>query len=57
MLLQCDNCQEKFSELAKIPCGFFVEKQGARIIFVMPTDEESYRNICIKCLLIQLEKE
>jgi hypothetical protein len=38
-------------DIAKVPCGFFIEKdKGGNFTFVMPQDEECYRNICIGCL-------
>lgn len=53
MLLQCDICQNVFSELSKIPCGFFIERNANGVFFIMPNDEEAYRNICLRCLLQQ----
>lgn len=53
MLLQCDICQKVFSELAKIPCGFFIERKADEVFFIMPNDEEAYRNICLSCLSTQ----
>lgn len=51
MLLQCEMCQANVTEIAKIPCGYYLEKEEDKNwIFIMPNDEEGYRNICIKCL-------
>jgi hypothetical protein len=51
MLLQCELCQTICMDIAKVPCGFFIEKdKGGNFTFVMPQDEECYRNICIGCL-------
>jgi hypothetical protein len=51
MLLQCDICQLKLTACAKVPCGFYIEKQDdGTILFVMPTDETAYRDICLDCL-------
>jgi hypothetical protein len=57
MLLQCETCLEKCSSLAKIPCGFFFEKnEKGDLIFVQPLDETGFRNICLKCLFNSKEK-
>lgn len=51
MLLQCDICHVKVSQCAKIPCGFYIEKQeDGTTLFIMPTDETAYRDICVNCL-------
>lgn len=50
MLLQCDNCNAKVSALAKLPCGFELEKKEDQLYLCMATDESVYRNICLTCL-------
>ena len=57
MLLICDLCDKKVSQLAKIPCGFYIEKTGDQFTFIMPNDELGYRNICARCILQECEKE
>jgi hypothetical protein len=51
MLLECVVCHNHFSQLAKIPCGYYIEKGNDKTVFIMPVDETSYRNICAVCLL------
>lgn len=52
MLLQCEICHNKKSEIAKIPCGYYLDKyDNGELIFIMPTDEEAYRDVCLDCLL------
>lgn len=52
MLLQCETCLAKCSELAKIPCGFYLDRtEKGVLLFVQPNDETAYRDICLKCLL------
>jgi hypothetical protein len=51
MLLQCEICQTKVSEIAKVPCGYYFEKEdGKPLLFIMPNDETAYRDICLSCL-------
>jgi hypothetical protein len=50
MLLICDICETVTDQLAKIPCGFYIEKEGDQRFFVQPLDELAYRNLCLDCL-------
>lgn len=56
MLLQCEFCQAKKAEMMKIPCGFYFELTSlGQPVFVMPTNGDGYRNICLDCLYEQKE--
>lgn len=51
MLLQCEMCQTKVKEIAKVPCGFSYEREGKNLVIIFPNNEDAYRNICLACLL------
>lgn len=57
MLLECDFCGNAYSQIMKVPCGYYIEKNGDKYTFIMPNDETAYRNVCFKCLLASSEKE
>lgn len=57
MLIQCDFCDNEYSGIIKIPCAYSIEKAGNQIYFVMPRNEEVYRNICLQCLGNQSGRE
>jgi hypothetical protein len=58
MLLQCEICNAKVSQLMKVPCGFYLEISSSNVLtFVMPLDETAYRNLCLDCLFQNLEGE
>lgn len=52
MILECEICHNVYGEIAKLPCGFYFEKdEYGKVALIMPLDDEGYRNICINCLL------
>jgi len=57
MVLQCDFCDSKCSSIIKIPCAYSIDKIGDRVYFIMPRDDEAYRNICLSCLGNQSGRE
>lgn len=57
MLLICDKCKRGFKQIMKIPCGFYIEEENDKYIFVIPEDESVYCNVCLDCVLLGYEKE
>lgn len=50
MLLQCDICKQNRLEVLKVPCGYYLERDDNGTYFVMPMNEERYRDICLECI-------
>jgi hypothetical protein len=56
MLLICEICGKAITSVMKVPCGYYIdETEDGRYVYTMPTDSESYRNICLECILGETE--
>jgi hypothetical protein len=37
-------------EMAKIPCGFYLEEKEGTVFYIMPRTNEVYRDLCVDCI-------
>ena len=57
MILQCDVCEESFSQIAKVPCTYVIEHLNKRVSLIIPNDGTAYQNVCLKCLFEQSKEQ